>query len=71
METFTGHPKLKKIYLIKNKISSFQGLSNLPELSELYLNENKLKTFVGMDAAQLKILVLRNNEVIILLKNSL
>lgn len=30
IETFGGHPKIKKLELRKNKITSLQGLANLP-----------------------------------------
>jgi Leucine-rich repeat (LRR) protein len=33
IETFGGHPKIKRLELRRNKISSLQGLSNLPELT--------------------------------------
>jgi Leucine-rich repeat (LRR) protein len=32
IETFTGHPKLKKLDLRRNKVGPLQGLSNMPEL---------------------------------------
>ena len=61
---------LKKLYLINNKISKIENLSNLPQLDMLELGDNKIRNIENIDALMnLKELFLGKNKITKLLFN--
>jgi protein phosphatase 1 regulatory subunit 7 len=49
MTGLTGCPRLKKLWLCQNQITTIADLHNLPELEELWLQSNRISSLQGLE----------------------